>query len=184
MLVSLFFHMAHLAVDRHARRVIAGMLPKWEDVHEFREKMLWFAGIRKDPPPAPSLGYPEKMEYLALMWGIVVMTVTGFLLWFDDILLRLFPTWVADVATVIHFYEAVLASLAIAVWHFYFVLLDPVIYPMDTAWLTGRSHPGRVFERQAHAEGEDDTIDRADDDSKDPPAAPPRVLPTPKSNSV
>jgi hypothetical protein len=23
------------------------------------------------------------------------------------------------------------------VWHFYFVILDPEVYPMDTAWLSG-----------------------------------------------
>jgi hypothetical protein len=52
-----------------------------------------------------------------------------------------------DVATVVHFYEAVLATLAIVVWHFYFVIFDPLVYPMDTAWLTGREAPGRTLER-------------------------------------
>jgi hypothetical protein len=56
---------------------------------------------------------------------------------------------VTDVATVIHFYEGVLASLAILVWHFYFVIFDPLVYPMDTAWWTGRSVPGRAQEREA-----------------------------------
>ncbi len=51
----------------------------------------------------------------------------------------------------IHFYEAVLATLAIVVWHFYFVLFDPVVYPMDTAWLTGREAPGRAAEREPAA---------------------------------
>ena len=37
----------------------------------------------------------------------------------------------------IHFYEAMLASLAILVWHFYMVIFDPVVYPMDLSWLTG-----------------------------------------------
>jgi hypothetical protein len=81
------------------------------------------------------------------MWGIVVMTVTGFALWFENWTLRMLPGWAPDVATAIHFYEAILATLAIIVWHFYFVLLDPVVYPMDTAWLRGKAHPGRVAER-------------------------------------
>jgi hypothetical protein len=42
-----------------------------------------------------------------------------------------------DVARTIHFYEAWLAVLAIIVWHFYFVLLNPDIYPMNLSWLTG-----------------------------------------------
>ncbi len=63
-------------------------------------------------------------------------------------MLRWLPSWVTDLATVIHFYEAVLATLAIVVWHFYFVIFDPVVYPMDPAWLGGRSAPGRERERQ------------------------------------
>ena len=66
----------------------------------------------------------------------------------ENIVLHLFPKWVADLATAVHFYEAVLASLAILVWHFYFVIFDPVVYPMDTAWLNGRETPGRAQERE------------------------------------
>jgi cytochrome b subunit of formate dehydrogenase len=147
MLVALGFHGVHLAVDRAARQCIARMRPGRHDWLELKQRVLWFFGRRKDAPPAPSLGYPEKLEYLALLWGLVIMTVTGFALWFDNMLLRWLPKWVSDVATVIHFYEAVLATLAIVVWHFYFVIFDPVVYPMDTAWLGGRSHPGRAAER-------------------------------------
>jgi len=32
-----------------------------------------------------------------------------------------------------------LAGLAIVVWHLYSVIFDPDVYPMETAWLTGRS---------------------------------------------
>jgi hypothetical protein len=53
---------------------------------------------------------------------------------------------------VIHFYEAVLATLAILVWHFYAVFFDPVVYPMDPAWLSGRSAPGRALERRGPEE--------------------------------
>jgi hypothetical protein len=45
---------------------------------------------------------------------------------------------VADAATALHWYEAILATLAILIWHFYGVIFDPEIYPMDTAWITGK----------------------------------------------
>ncbi|HBL27152.1 MAG TPA: cytochrome B, partial [Acidobacteria bacterium] len=138
MLVSLGVHVLHLIIDRRARACIRKMLPTFEDWHEFRERMRWYLGLRKDMPLSGPLGYPEKAEYLALIWGLVVMAVTGFLLWFENVTLAWAPKWVADVATTIHFYEAVLASLAILVWHFYFVIFDPLVYPMDTAWLTGK----------------------------------------------
>jgi len=157
MLAALGVHFAHLIASRRARRCIRGMIPTLHDVTEFRERLLWFVGRRREPLKSPPLGYPEKLEYLALMWGIAVMTVTGFALWFENTMLRWFPKWFGDVATAIHFYEAILASLAILVWHFYFVIFDPVIYPMDLAWLTGRENPARSAER----EYEDDETDQA-----------------------
>jgi len=148
MLIAVAVHFVHLAIDRRSRACfVRGMIPTLEDVREFREKMRWYLGMRPDPPHVPRLGYPEKMEYLALMWGIVVMSVTGFLLWFENWTLANLPGWTADIATAIHWYEAILAKLAIVVWHFYFVIFDPVVYPMDMAWLRGRAHINRVAER-------------------------------------
>jgi cytochrome b subunit of formate dehydrogenase len=79
------------------------------------------------------------MEYWAFFWGTLVMAVSGFVLWFESWSLRLLPTWVLDAATAVHWYEAILATLAILVWHFYMVIFDPDVYPMDRAWLTGRA---------------------------------------------
>jgi cytochrome b subunit of formate dehydrogenase len=154
MLVALVGHLIHVVIDRRARACIAKMRPGMEDLKELGERMSYYIGRRRTPPAAPDLGYPEKMEYLALMWGILVMTVTGFALWFDDFALHYGPKWITDLATVIHFYEAILATLAIIVWHFYFVIFDPVVYPMDTAWLNGQAHRGRLLERQAHVSQE------------------------------
>jgi hypothetical protein len=53
-----------------------------------------------------------------------------------------------DIATAVHYYEAVLAAAAIVIWHFYFVLIDPEVYPMDSAWLTGKSVRRRQREKQ------------------------------------
>ncbi len=149
MLAAFAFHAVHVAVDRGARACIARMLPTMHDVHELREKVLWFFGKRAEMPKSPPLGYAEKAEYLALVWGTVVMAVTGFILWFSDWSLANLPKWASDVATVVHFYEAILASLAILVWHFYFVIFDPLVYPLDTTFLTGREAPGRSLERTA-----------------------------------
>ena len=41
-------------------------------------------------------------------------------------------------ATAVHFYEAILATLAILDWHFYQVFFDPDVYPMNWAWWTAK----------------------------------------------
>jgi len=46
----------------------------------------------------------------------------------------------------VHFYEAILATLAILVWHFYQVFFDPDVYPMNTAWRDGKMDAGHYRE--------------------------------------
>lgn len=147
LLLSALVHVGHLARDRAARVCIRQMRPAVADWRELKHRVAYLLGRRDDPPRVPWVGYPEKLEYLAVVWGTVIMALTGFALWFENFMLRWFPSWVVDLATVIHFYEAVLASLAILVWHFYAVIFDPVVYPIDMAWWHGRSAPGRELER-------------------------------------
>jgi asparagine N-glycosylation enzyme membrane subunit Stt3 len=66
-----------------------------------------------------------------------VMIGTGLLLWANNIAMKHLPKSWLDVATSVHFYEAVLATLAIVVWHFYSIIFDPDVYPLNTAFLTG-----------------------------------------------
>jgi hypothetical protein len=66
------------------------------------------------------------------------MGVTGLMLWFKVQFGTWFPRWWLDIATAIHFWEAVLATLAIVVWHFYQVVFEPDVYPMNWAWWDGR----------------------------------------------
>lgn len=83
-------------------------------------------------------GYAEKFEYWAVVWGTVIMGVTGLAIWFKIDVTRWVPRWVIEVAITIHYYEAILACLAIVVWHFYHVIFDPDVYPMNWAWLDGK----------------------------------------------
>jgi len=96
-------------------------------------------GLSTERPYFGKFSYAEKIEYLAFMWGSAVMALSGFVLWFNNFSLRYFPKWVSDAATAVHYYEAILATLSILIWHFYIVIFDPDVYPMDPAWLTGKA---------------------------------------------
>ena len=72
------------------------------------------------------------MEYWAVVWGTIIMGATGLAIWFKIDVTQHLPRWVVAVATTIHYYEAVLACLAILVWHFYHVIFDPEVYPLNT----------------------------------------------------
>jgi cytochrome b subunit of formate dehydrogenase len=71
--------------------------------------------------------------------GTIVMGVTGLMLWFEVEVSKWLglPRWWVDVALLIHFYEAILATLAIIIWHLYAVIFDEV-YPVNWAWYDGK----------------------------------------------
>ena len=133
-------HMVSLIANRRLRRHWKQMLPKASDVSDAAGQFSYNLGLRSNSPldhGGLSHSYIQKVEYWAVVWGTVIMAFTGLLLWAHNLALELFPKIVLDVATSIHFYEAVLAGGAILIWHFYSVILDPDIYPLDTAFLTG-----------------------------------------------
>ena len=109
----------------------------WHDATDAAYQWLYNVGLRKSPPPRRRWNYAEKAEYWALVWGSVVMAITGVMLVFSESMLRFLPKVWLDVAQVVHFLEAVLATLAIRVWHAYWAVFDPAEYPMNPAWLIG-----------------------------------------------
>lgn len=139
LIASLVYHAIHLVVSRRDRVILRYMWPGLRDFRDLGDIMLYNLGLSDQRPHFGKFSYAEKIEYLAFLWGMAVMTMTGFLLWFNNFTLRHFPKWVADAATALHYYEAILATLAILIWHFYMTVLDPDVYPMDLAWLTGKA---------------------------------------------
>jgi cytochrome b subunit of formate dehydrogenase len=132
-------HILSLILNRRLREHWRTLWPKVHDLREAAANFAYNLGLRRTKPGRSSHSYVEKAEYWALVWGSVIMIITGIMLWGTNLSLQWMPKVILDLATSIHFYEAVLATLAIGVWHFYFVLFDPDVYPMDPAWLTGRS---------------------------------------------
>jgi formate dehydrogenase gamma subunit len=144
-------HLGTLIFNRTLREHWKEMLPVVGDLRELVEGTLWRLGLRKTKPHQSSHSYIEKIEYWALVWGTAVMAITGALLWFNNWSLTIMPKVWLDFSRVIHFYEAVLATLAIVVWHFYMVIFDPAVYPLDTAWLTGFSPRAEHEHDSGHA---------------------------------
>ncbi len=133
------YHILYCAFTERGRELIKDMIPGLKDAQDLWEtlKNNLFINRPAKKLKMPRFNFREKLEYLGLIWGTLVMTVTGFILWFEVEWLKYFPKWTYDVARTIHFYEAILATLTIVVWHFYSVIFNPDVYPMSWAWITG-----------------------------------------------
>ena len=132
------YHVFYLIAAREGRRLIRDLAPLPKDAFDAWGTMLYYLGLSKQKPAFGRFNYAEKAEYWALVWGTALMGLTGIMLWAKVWVGDLVARWWIDVATTIHYYEAILATLAIVVWHFYQVIFDPDVYPMNGAWWDGK----------------------------------------------
>ena len=132
------YHLFYLALKPEGRKMVRNMLPRPSDATDVIRNLGYYLGRVHKKPEFARYSYIEKAEYWALVWGTIVMALTGIMLWAKVFVADLLPRWWLDVATAVHFYEAILATLAIVVWHFYFVFIDPDAAPMNWAWLDGQ----------------------------------------------
>jgi len=134
------YHAWFVVMTRRGRQQLWELFPRLRDFKDVFDQQKYNLGFSKDRPKFAPYSYIEKSEYWALVWGSVVMIVTGVVLTFENLFMKYLPKWALDLATTIHLYEALLAVLAIIVWHFYFVIFDPEAYPLSPVMLTGKVH--------------------------------------------
>lgn len=138
LLVAGAVHIVYLLVANEGRQLLKDFMPGKRDLTEFAANVRYLAGLAPHRPKFGRFGYIEKAEYWAVIWGTIIMGVTGLLIWCKIGVTQHLPRWAVDVAITIHYYEAILACLAIIVWHFYHVMFDPDIYPVNWAWWDGK----------------------------------------------
>ncbi len=161
-------HVASLISSGFLRRHWKQLWPRRSDVPEAVLNFSYNLGLIRQRPRISSHSYIEKAEYWAVAWGTVIMGITGIMLWANNLTLHFLPKAALDFATAIHFYEALLASLAILVWHFYSVIFDPDVYPLETAFLNGVS----VKEHEPEEEEEPELADDRAGPRPAPPSSP------------
>jgi formate dehydrogenase gamma subunit len=140
------WHAGYLGLTPKGRRLLLDLLPHWRDVTDPWKVLRYNLGFAPEKPKFGRFSYVEKAEYWALIWGTMLMGITGVILWFENTSMGLLTKLGFDISRTVHFYEAILATLAIIVWHFYFVIFNPDVYPMNLAWLTGRVSEREMME--------------------------------------
>lgn len=132
------FHMYYITATREGRREFLHLLPKPKDFADVFKNVMYFFGFSRTGPKFARYSYIEKFDYWAVYWGMVVMIGSGLMLWFHEQTMAWVPKIYLDVAREAHSDEALLATLAIVVWHFYNVHFSPRRFPMSWTWLNGR----------------------------------------------
>lgn len=97
----------------------ATMIPTMKDAWDAVHWIGYNLGLRKSHPHLPRYNFGEKFEYLAVVWGTLVMAVTGFMMWNPVATSTIAPGAAIPAARAAHGGEALLAVLSIIIWHMY-----------------------------------------------------------------
>ncbi|PWB61801.1 MAG: cytochrome B [Deltaproteobacteria bacterium] len=131
-------HLLYTILSRDGRRDFVLLLPMPKDLRDAVQNIRYFLGKVKEKPRFGRFSYIEKFDYWAVYWGCIIMIGSGAFLWGESIALKYFPKFVLDIAHEMHSDEALLATLAIVIWHFYNVHFNPERFPGTLMWWHGQ----------------------------------------------
>lgn len=152
MVVSLY-HILGLLYRVFVRRVSLSIMPVLQDLRDLIQDVLFYIGLRNSLARRGRYSYIEKAEYWALVWGTLIMAITGFMMWNPISSARFVPGEVIPAAKAAHGGEALLAVSAIILWHFYHVHIRHLNLSMFTGKLTRKEmaheHPAELEDIEA-----------------------------------
>src|SRR5512138_510565 len=119
MMLGTAWHILVFGYLAYVRRTRFTMLPSLQDAKDAWQAFLFNIGRTKTPPQMGRYTFEEKMEYWAFVWGAIIMGLTGFMMWNPLSTTKILPGEVIPAAKAAHGGEALLAVLAIIIWHMY-----------------------------------------------------------------
>lgn len=153
MLAISIAHIIGVLYRVYVLRVSWTMIPVVGDFQHLFTDLMYYFGLRKHKAYYGRYNYAEKAEYLAVVWGTVIMAITGFMMWNPIMTTRMLPGEFIPAAKAAHGGEAVLAVLAIIIWHFYHVHLRHLNTSMFNGKMTEREmaheHPAELAQINA-----------------------------------
>ncbi len=129
-------------------------------LHDFFHTIRYGLGLTHERPLYDRFQWREKFDYFAVYWGMPIMIFSGAVLWWPVFWGNRLTDLGLAIAFLAHSDEALLAMLAIAIWHLYNTHLDPEHFPMNPVWYSGvlsesemeREHPPKRsdFDKKEH----------------------------------
>ncbi len=155
MALGSLLHILWIIFTRNGWRTFLDLIPRPKDLFDLIGMLKFLLGVSRERPRFGRFNFIEKFDYWAVYWGVVIMLGTGTLLAFNTYFMNQIGSYSMRIATLIHSDEALLASLALLIWHMYWAHLNPDKFPMNRTFLTGtmsveemiEEHPAELEER-------------------------------------
>jgi len=145
LIFMLIYHLVTAVYDllfSHSRAI----LPSFQDVKDAKQSVFYLLGKEEEQPRYGRFDFRQKVEYWALIWGTVLMIVTGLILLFPVQVTYVLPGVVIYAAKAAHGFEAALAFLSIVIWHMYNTHFASGLFPLDKTMFSGTVSEERMRE--------------------------------------
>ncbi|RME82541.1 MAG: hypothetical protein D6775_10630 [Caldilineae bacterium] len=123
LIILSIFHVLYVFYKIYVLRRPLSMLPGLQDVRDGIHMVAYNLGLSPTKPAMDRYNFAEKIEYWAVVWGTLIMGLTGYMLWNPIATTRILPGEFIPAAKAAHGFEAILAVLSILTWHVYHVHL-------------------------------------------------------------
>ena len=150
--VAFLIHLANLAYRIVFRREYGlawgpnSLVPRLKDITDFIGNMKWFFWLGPKPK-FDRYAYWEKFDYWAVFWGMAIIGLSGYAMWFPQFFVKFIPGSWLNIALLIHGEEAILAVGFIFAIHYFNAHLRPENFPMDVTIFTGSQTEKEFKER-------------------------------------
>ena len=143
---SAVYHVGAIGLSITRGKFNPSMAPSLRDFVDALVMLRYSVGLSNSKPRFGRYDYRQKFEYWGIVYGGIIMIVTGLTLWFPTYVTRILPGEVVPAAKEMHTGEALLALLVIVTWHMYSVMLSPSHFPGDWSIFTGKISHEKIKE--------------------------------------
>lgn len=139
---EVIYHLGKAIYLAARRRLSGAIFPTMQDGRDFVQMMAFLFFLSRKKPAFGKYNFEQKFTYWFLFFGIGIMVISGFILWFPEVITIVLPGGVIPAALLAHSNEAVIAVIFIIIWHFYHVHFERLNLSIFT---------GRLSEREMRA---------------------------------
>lgn len=132
------YHLLSAIYLMSQRRLSAAIFPDWHDFQDAGQMLRYLLFLRKDKPRFRKYNFEQKVTYWFLFFGIGIMVISGFIIWFPIAFSSIFPGGIIPAAKLAHSTEAIVAAIFVVIWHIYHVHIERLNLSIFTGWLNER----------------------------------------------
>lgn len=143
-MVLMIYHLYYLIFTDEGHNEIMKLKPHWKDLQKLLQSVKFSFGLNSLSPQYGKYSIVQKIQYFGVVVGLIIMVLTGLILWFESTTMLIIPLWLYQVTVIVHGGEGLIIFLILFLWHMYNVHLSPDEFPMSRVWLDGKMNEKKL----------------------------------------